>query len=295
MRRRPRVGVLGGTFDGLHRGHRALLDRAFEVADRVGIGVTTDRYLAAHPKRLSRSIRPYALRRRIVQAYLGRRFPRRRYWLVPLDDPFGGSVAPGVDVLVASEETRRGAARVNQERRRRGLPPVRVELVPLELGEDLLPVSSSRIRAGLIDADGRRQRPIAVGFLGLPPGLAATAFQALRTRLPTSTPTLLRRVRPGRSPGPSAPRELARLRAVEAARGRDYGLGSAGAEASTLWVALADEHGPIGSPIQVAHGKVGALSGGISLRLGPRRRRWDRQAPNGHGAAGGAARKRKVK
>src|SRR5437764_9754180 len=50
--------AMGGTFDVLHRGHRALLDAAFAAGDQgVSVGVTTDAFANAHRQR---TVRPYA-------------------------------------------------------------------------------------------------------------------------------------------------------------------------------------------------------------------------------------------
>ncbi|MCI4354776.1 MAG: pantetheine-phosphate adenylyltransferase [Thermoplasmata archaeon] len=153
---RDGVAVLGGSFDHLHAGHKALLAAAFASARRVGVGVTTDAYLKSHPKPRGTQIQSYAVRRRQLRRHLERHYASSRWWIVPLADGWGRSVEPGVDVLVASEETAAAARAVNVERRRRGLPPVRLRLVPLVLAEDGRPISSRRIRAGSIDADGRR-------------------------------------------------------------------------------------------------------------------------------------------
>jgi pantetheine-phosphate adenylyltransferase len=169
--RRPGIAVLGGTFDRLHAGHRALLAAAFNAADRVGVGVTTDRYLRAHPKPLAARIAPYAARRRVLLRYLRSAYPHRTYWLVPLEDPFGGSVAPGVDLLVVSEETEAGGRAVNRERRRRRLPPVRILVVPIARAADLRPIAGRRIRAREIDAHGHRRTPLRIGLQGPPDGL----------------------------------------------------------------------------------------------------------------------------
>ena len=49
MRRYGRV-ALGGTFDRLHVGHVALLRTAFHIGDEVAVGLTSRRFLTAHPK-----------------------------------------------------------------------------------------------------------------------------------------------------------------------------------------------------------------------------------------------------
>ncbi|MFZ0892224.1 MAG: pantetheine-phosphate adenylyltransferase [Thermoplasmata archaeon] len=159
MAHRYRVAVLGGTFDQFHAGHRSLLRRAFATADTVGIGLTTPTYLKKFPKPLGRRIQSYAERRRVLARWLRHHYGGQRWWIAPLGEPFGRSVGPGVDVLVISKDTREGGRAVNRERRRRGLPSLPIEVVPLVLAKDHRPIASRRIRAGEIDASGRPATP----------------------------------------------------------------------------------------------------------------------------------------
>jgi pantetheine-phosphate adenylyltransferase len=173
--------VLGGTFDHLHVGHEALLLAAFRAGRTVAIGVTTERYLADHPKPGATRIQPYRARRRALARWLSARFARSRWRLVPLRNPFGRSVEPGVDALVISADTVSGGRAVNVERRRRGLRAVPLLVVPLVLGDDLAPVSSRRIRSGEIDRSGRRRSPIRVGIaVELPSDRAPVRAAVLR-------------------------------------------------------------------------------------------------------------------
>ncbi|MGC2359247.1 MAG: pantetheine-phosphate adenylyltransferase [Thermoplasmata archaeon] len=202
MRRFGRV-VLGGTFDRLHVGHEALLATAFRAGRSVAIGLTSERYLAGHPKPEGTEIQPFSHRRRVLRRWLSARYPATRWTLVPLDDGFGGSVREGVDALVVSADTAAGADAVNRERGRRGLPTVPVLVVPLVLADDLRPVSSRRIRSGEIDRDGRRRTAIKVGLAVEHPEDRPAASQGIRRAFPRG------RVVPvelPRTPGRIAPR-----------------------------------------------------------------------------------------
>ena len=172
--------VLGGTFDHLHLGHITLIDTAFRVGRKVSIGLTTERFLTRYPKPLAERLQPFAVRRAVLHRWLRRHYPDRGWRTAPLDDPFGRSVEDGVDVLVVSADTQEGGAAVNAERRRRGRRALPVVIVPVVLADDLGPVSSRRIRAGAIDANGRRRAPLAVAVRADDARDALTVQRAVR-------------------------------------------------------------------------------------------------------------------
>jgi phosphopantetheine adenylyltransferase len=176
--------VLGGTFDRLHVGHEALLTTAFRAGRRVAIGLTTGRYLAAHPKPGAGRIQPFSVRRRRLVAWLRSRYPRARWTVTPISDAFGGSTGPDVAGLVVSADTIAGGRAVNAERVRRGRRPVPVLVVPLVLADDLQPVSSRRIRAGEIDRNGRRISPIRLRVVVQRPTDRLAVLRAVRSAFP---------------------------------------------------------------------------------------------------------------
>lgn len=151
--------VLGGTFDILHDGHRALLGAAFERSpEAVVIGLTTDRFALQGRDRVN----PYAVRERNLKRYLAaRRWRRAR--IEPIDDTFGpADDLPDLDILVVSAERHGVAVQLNEARRAKGLKPLEIRSVAMVLAEDGLPIASRRIRRGEIDRHGKRLKRLLV-------------------------------------------------------------------------------------------------------------------------------------
>ena len=86
MRQYRKVAV-GGTFDQLHKGHKALLGKAFEVGDKVAVGITSDSFVAKLGKQHRTA--SFEDRKQDVLAYLATQGLADRVEIVPLDDSFG--------------------------------------------------------------------------------------------------------------------------------------------------------------------------------------------------------------
>jgi len=146
----------GGTFDHLHRGHMALLSRSFEVGDAVVIGVTSDAFARKEGKSPDQS---YAERVRTLEAFIHKEFPGRRYIIAKLDDYFGPGIAsPDVQAIVVSRETAKRVDIANALRNEKGYPPLQTVVVDYVLAQDSKPISSTRIRKGEIDTEGKSRR-----------------------------------------------------------------------------------------------------------------------------------------
>lgn len=146
--------VLGGTFDPVHDGHRALFDRAFELGD-VTVGLTSDEF-APETRSVDRYVRPFDERREDLEAELDAFAEEydREYDVRELTEPTGIASEPGFDVLIVSPETKAGGERVNEVREERGLGPLDIEVVDHVYAEDGEAISSTRIVAGEIDEHG---------------------------------------------------------------------------------------------------------------------------------------------
>ena len=144
----------GGTFDHLHRGHLALLTRSFALGDFVVIGVTSDTFASREGKSPDQS---YRERVDAVELFLHSTFPGRRYLVTKLEDYFGPGIAsPKVEAIVVTRETAVRVPIANALRMAKGYPPLKVEVVRHVLADDGRPISSTRIRKGEIDTEGRR-------------------------------------------------------------------------------------------------------------------------------------------
>ena len=146
--------ALGGTFDPVHDGHRALFERAFELGD-VTVGLTSDE-LAPRTRNVDRHVRSFDERKAHLEAELqafadeyGRAFEVRE-----LTEPTGIATEPKFDALIVSPETRDGGNRINEIRAEKGLAPLRVEVVEHVRAEDGGIISSTRVVQGEIDEHG---------------------------------------------------------------------------------------------------------------------------------------------
>ena len=147
-----RVVATGGTFDEIHAGHVALLSKAFEVGDRVIIGVTSDEFVRGK-KKINHD---FSRRVANLKEMIKREFGGVNYEIAKLDSEFGPAVTTGdVGALVASAETQEKGSKLNEIRKKNGLAPAQIIAVPLIKAEDGKPISSTRIRAGEIDGNGK--------------------------------------------------------------------------------------------------------------------------------------------
>ncbi len=157
MKRFKAVAV-GGTFDEFHRGHRALLKKAFEVGERVLIGLSSDEF--ARELRKPHKVASYEKRLTDLKRFLKRHSLLGKTEIVILDDPYGVTLSGGcIEAIVVSEETEPTAHEINEKRRAKGLQPLEIIVIEMVPAENHTPISTTRIREGEIDQEGHLLEP----------------------------------------------------------------------------------------------------------------------------------------
>jgi cytidyltransferase-like protein len=152
MKKYQEVAV-GGTFDQLHRGHKALLAMAFRVGEKVVIGLSSDEFVTKMGK--PHITANYFERKKDLTSYLTEIGLMDRAEIVPLKDPYGLTIkGKGLEALVVSKETARTASSINEARQEAGIPPLEIVAVDMIQAENNTPISTTRIRSGEIDRNG---------------------------------------------------------------------------------------------------------------------------------------------
>jgi pantetheine-phosphate adenylyltransferase len=145
---------MGGTFDILHKGHRALLSKASEIGSIVLIGLTTDE--RARKGRKDIVINSYVIRKENLEMLLNSMNLPSSFKIVPLDNDWGPSVVEdSFTAIIVSEETKKTAEKINRIRLENDKKELEIVIVPFVKAYDDQKISSSRIRDNEIDSNGR--------------------------------------------------------------------------------------------------------------------------------------------
>ena len=144
--------AMGGTFDIIHHGHITLLSTAFDISEKVIIGLTSDEFVQ---KKGKNPIHKYDERLKNLTSIIFKKFPNSYFEINQLNNDFGPAVfEKEVQALVVSDETKNQGNILNKLRIERNLSPVEIIVVPMTLAKDGKRISTTRIKNSEIDSDG---------------------------------------------------------------------------------------------------------------------------------------------
>lgn len=153
--------AVGGSFDAFHRGHEFLLNKAFSIAKKVLIGITSDEMASKKPHK----VEPLEYRILQVEEWIKKNYPDVEYEIHVINDRFGPAAnLKDLEAIVVSPETYHIALRLNEHRAALGLKRLDIVMIGYVLAQDLFPISSTRIRQGEIDREGRRLTSLKIGI-----------------------------------------------------------------------------------------------------------------------------------
>ena len=172
--------IVGGTFDHLHLGHKALLKKAFSLGQFVLIGLSTKRLY--RKKFLWQTIEDYDLRKKNLEKFIRQNFvdynlqnnrqivddslQKKFFKIVPINDYLGGAdKLKEAEAIVVSRLSYQNALKINQLRVKNGLKKLEIVVVPDVLACDGKIISSERIRKGEIDRRGKSYWLRVAGYL----------------------------------------------------------------------------------------------------------------------------------
>ncbi|MCK5021610.1 MAG: pantetheine-phosphate adenylyltransferase [Candidatus Peribacteraceae bacterium] len=153
VKRKYKVACFGGTFDiPTHKGHEALIKKAFEVAYFCHIGLCTDFYIECKAKE---NVNKYGKREKNLEKYLSsKKISKKRYNITELENFYGPeAISKDVEAIIVSKKTIPGARGINEIRLCEGLKPLDIIEIDMVLGKDNEPISSTKIREMKMDKE----------------------------------------------------------------------------------------------------------------------------------------------
>ena len=147
--------IASGTFDLFHKGHESFLRKSFEVAEEVIVCITSNSYVKSFKD--LKGIEEFEIRKKAVTEFLTSMGAIDRAKIILIDDIFGPLLTRQFDpdAITVTPTNEKNAIKINEERKKIGLPILKIVVIPLDKSADGKEISSTRIRDGEINRNGR--------------------------------------------------------------------------------------------------------------------------------------------
>ena len=143
---------VGGTFDFFHKGHKSLIDKAISTAGKGGfvyIGLATGDLI-----KNKNILHTFDERKKSIEKHLQQKDFLKKAKIVPIENKYGLTLIEDYDAIVVSPETEKIAREINIKRKENGKSPLKIVKIPYVLSQDKKPISSTRIKKGVIKKNG---------------------------------------------------------------------------------------------------------------------------------------------
>ena len=149
------VGLIGGTFDRFHKGHLHLLSKSLEKCSELEVWINSDNLAKKKDSRVQTwEVRQHNIKSSIDTESLS------RVSFGELEDNFGPAPThEKAQVIFSTEDTMQNCIEINKLRIINELDPLEIVILELQNAWDGIPISSSRIRDGVIDREGNSWIP----------------------------------------------------------------------------------------------------------------------------------------
>lgn len=143
---------IGGTFDIIHKGHKLLISKAFEVANKDGfvfIGLTKNKLIDK-----KKDVKNWDLRKKNLEEYISKKDYKTDFLIEVIEDIYGPTIEDDFDAIVVSKETEKNAKKINKKRKDKNKKPMKIIVIPYVYADDKRPISATRIKKGEINREG---------------------------------------------------------------------------------------------------------------------------------------------
>lgn len=145
--------VIGGTFDHLHSGHKHFIASVLSQTNHLTIGLSQSPLYLGKP--YANTIESYSTRKTRLQSFLKDLGATHATSITPLSDTYGPAVTnTEFEAIFVTTANHSVANTINNLRQNNGLTPLTIVTIPYLYGDDNQVISSTRIRAGEINAQG---------------------------------------------------------------------------------------------------------------------------------------------
>ena len=144
------IGLIGGTFDRFHSGHMSLIETGLSQCEKIEVWITDDEI--AQPK--DRLVKNWEERKADLEHATSTYSARISIHL--LSDKYGPALEnQHATAIICTNETIDNCLEINSQREENGLEPLEIISVDRVISWNRKPISSSQIRAGVMDREGK--------------------------------------------------------------------------------------------------------------------------------------------